>query len=115
MLTPSKVQSESETPSKVLIAEEERDRLAEMVHGARSSAMPGPYAAFNTSLKDSAAIPCSVEAMCVKHLQALIRTPPSKAHKCRPGALLARCWSALGRSWGPSWGPFGPLLGLSWT
>ncbi|CAK0903101.1 unnamed protein product [Prorocentrum cordatum] len=85
MLTPSKVQSESETPSKVLIAEEERDRLAEMVHGARSSAMPGPYAAFNTSLKDSAAIPCSVEAMCVKHLQALIRTPPSKAHKCRPG------------------------------
>ncbi|CAK0854061.1 unnamed protein product [Prorocentrum cordatum] len=67
MMTPSKVQGESVL---TLIAEEERERFAGMVRDARSSAMPGPCTAFNTSLKDSAAIPCRAEAMCVKYLQA---------------------------------------------
>ncbi|CAK0824228.1 unnamed protein product, partial [Prorocentrum cordatum] len=68
MMSPSKIQGESVL---LLIAtEEDRERFVQMVRGARSSAVPGPCTAFNTSLKDSAAISCTVEALCVKYLQA---------------------------------------------
>jgi hypothetical protein len=68
MMTPSKIQGESVLS--LIATEEDRERFAEMVHGSQSSAIPGPCTAFNTSLKDSAAISFNVEALCVKYLQA---------------------------------------------
>jgi hypothetical protein len=67
MMTPSKIHGESVLS---LIPAEDRERFAGMVRDARSSATPGPCTAFNASLKDSVAISCNVEALCVKFLQA---------------------------------------------
>ncbi|CAK0868952.1 unnamed protein product [Prorocentrum cordatum] len=68
MMSPPKIQGESVLS--LIATEEERERFEDMVRGARSSAFPGPCTAFNTSLKDSVAISCTVEALCVKYLQA---------------------------------------------
>jgi len=68
MMSPLKIQGQSVLS--LIPTEEDRERFAEMVRGSRSSAIPGPCTAFNTSLKDSGAISFNVEALCVKYLQA---------------------------------------------